>query len=273
MQGETQPVPRLDAVSDLGRVFFRPVHWQSAFEETVERLSQAIKLGAVVVGERLPSERELVSKLEVSRTTLREAIRALQQEGILRTQRGRSGGTFVASDGARILSRQEATRIIDHMGEGLHHLIDVRAAVEPRAAELAAKRVTAEGIERLRRSLERFRDVSVNELRKGDSLVHITIAELAASDLLMDAVLRVQSRLHDLLAFLSVLPTPKAAARRESRQHGTIVEAMAKRDSTGAREAMAKHIAATEDLLKGLMKRGSTSVSGSRSESRAVASS
>ena len=103
MQGETQAL-RPDAVSDLGRVFFRPVHWQSAFEETVERLSQAIKLGAVVVGEQLPSERELVSKLEVSRTTLREAIRALQQEGILRTQRGRSGGTFVASDGAEAVA-------------------------------------------------------------------------------------------------------------------------------------------------------------------------
>jgi DNA-binding FadR family transcriptional regulator len=272
MQGETQAL-RPDAGSDLGRVFFRPVHWQSAFEETVERLSQAIKLGAVVVGEQLPSERELVSKLEVSRTTLREAIRALQQEGILRTQRGRSGGTFVASDGARILSRQEAKRIIDHMGAGLNHLIDIRAAVEPRAAELAAKRITPAGVERLRRLLEQFRGVSVNELRRGDSLVHITIAELAASDLLMDAVLRVQSRLHDLLAFLSVVPTPKAAARHESRQHGTIVEAIAERDPGRAREAMAKHIAATEDLLKGLMKRGSPSLPGSRSEPRAAASS
>jgi len=89
----------------------------------------------------------------------------------------------------------------------------------------------------------------------------------------MDAVLRVQSRLHDLLAFLSVVPTPKAAARHESRQHGTIVEAIAERDSDRAREAMAKHIAATEDLLKGLMKRGSPSLPGGRSEPRAAASS
>lgn len=248
----TDEMPAADDI--VASVFFRPVRWQSAFEETVERLAQAIKLGAVEVGDQLPSERELVAKLQISRTTLREAIRALQQEGILRTRRGRSGGTFVASDGAEMLSKTEARRLVGQMGPSLFDLIDVRAAVEPKAAELAAHRADPHAILRLQALLERGQKAPVAELRRSDSLLHIAIAQMAFSDLLMDSVLKVQTRLHDLLAFLAVVPTPQVAARHESRQHVKIVEAIARRDAAGAREAMAKHVEATEELLGDVLK-------------------
>src|ERR671939_148522 len=79
----------------LEDVFFRRAHWHSAYEVTVMRLAQAIKLGALKPGARLPAERELVERLGVSRTTLREGIKALQQEGYLHTSRGRAGGNFI----------------------------------------------------------------------------------------------------------------------------------------------------------------------------------
>ena len=74
---------------------WRPVRGGNAFEITVARLAQAIKLGLVAEGERLPPERELAERLQVSRVTLREAIRALREAGYLESRRGRSGGTFV----------------------------------------------------------------------------------------------------------------------------------------------------------------------------------
>ncbi|MFC7716342.1 FadR/GntR family transcriptional regulator [Nonomuraea recticatena] len=73
----------------------RPVRAGNAFEETVERLLQAIKLGMVAQGEKLPPERELAVQLGISRVTLREAIRALQEAGYLDVRRGRYGGAFV----------------------------------------------------------------------------------------------------------------------------------------------------------------------------------
>src|SRR4051812_48031168 len=73
----------------------RPVRAGNAFEETVERLLQAIKLGMVAYGEKLPPERELAAQLGISRVTLREAIRALQDAGYLDVRRGRYGGAFV----------------------------------------------------------------------------------------------------------------------------------------------------------------------------------
>jgi DNA-binding FadR family transcriptional regulator len=74
---------------------WRPVRGGNAFEITVSRLAQAIRLGAVGIGERLPPERELADRLQVSRVTLREAIRALREAGFLESRRGRTGGTFV----------------------------------------------------------------------------------------------------------------------------------------------------------------------------------
>src|ERR1700726_2987820 len=75
---------------------FAPVRSQTAFEETVERLGTAIKLGLLPPGTRLPAERELCAQLGIARSTLRQALGALAQSGPLRAARGRGGGTFVA---------------------------------------------------------------------------------------------------------------------------------------------------------------------------------
>src|SRR5687768_6986203 len=76
---------------------FAPVRSLTAFEETLERLGTAIKLGLLPPGARLPAERELCSRLGISRSTLRQALTALVQSGHLHATRGRRGGTFVAS--------------------------------------------------------------------------------------------------------------------------------------------------------------------------------
>src|SRR5947209_10762450 len=74
---------------------FAPVRSQTAFEETVERIGTAIRLGLLPPGTRLPAERELCARLGIARSTLRQALTALGQSGHLRAVRGRGGGTFV----------------------------------------------------------------------------------------------------------------------------------------------------------------------------------
>src|ERR1700742_3846143 len=76
---------------------FAPVPVRNAFEVTVERLAQSIRLGVLADGEQLPPERELADLLGVSRVTLREAIKALREGGLVESRRGRGGGTFVVS--------------------------------------------------------------------------------------------------------------------------------------------------------------------------------
>ena len=87
----------LDSAASLETVF-APVHSLSAFEETVDRLGTAIKLGLLPAGSQLPAERELCAKLGIARSTLRQALVALGQSGHLRAIRGRGGGTFVVDE-------------------------------------------------------------------------------------------------------------------------------------------------------------------------------
>src|ERR1700752_3009010 len=75
---------------------FAPVRSQPAFEETVDRLGTAIKLGLLPPGARLPAERELCARLGIARSTLRQALTALTQSGHVFATRGRGGGTFVS---------------------------------------------------------------------------------------------------------------------------------------------------------------------------------
>jgi GntR family transcriptional repressor for pyruvate dehydrogenase complex len=82
-------------VDVAGDALFRPVRAGNAFEETVSRLLQAIRLGIVPPGDALPAERDLAMRFSVSRDTVRDAIRSLSDAGFLVSRRGRYGGTFV----------------------------------------------------------------------------------------------------------------------------------------------------------------------------------
>jgi DNA-binding FadR family transcriptional regulator len=248
--------PEVAAVLD--DVFFRNAHWHSAYEVAVQRLAQAIKLGALSVGAQLPPERELVERLGVSRTTLREAVRALQQQGYLKTSRGRLGGTFVASRQIRQLSRTEVIRLVREMGGTLRDLIDLRTSLEPAAAELAAGRATDEQLEVLRWLLERSQSATVPDLRQADSTLHIAIAHAAGSNLILDLVLEEQMRLHDILAYLPFARDNEDPVARSIGQHGRVVDAIVRRDGAAARDAMQEHIAATNDIIFGLLQRRSS---------------
>ncbi|MET0771027.1 MAG: winged helix-turn-helix domain-containing protein, partial [Solirubrobacteraceae bacterium] len=75
---------------------FAPVRSQTAYEETLERLGTAIKLELLPPGTRLPPERDLCEQLGIARSTLRQALTALTESGLLYAVRGRGGGTFVS---------------------------------------------------------------------------------------------------------------------------------------------------------------------------------
>src|ERR1700760_5020098 len=113
---------------------FGPVHPPTTFEETVERLGTAIRLGLLPPGSRLPPERELARRLRISRSTLRQALTTLVQSGHLVSLRGRKGGTFVAAE----------PPLVDPIGEpldvGAWEVLDQRVAIEAGAGLLAAAR-------------------------------------------------------------------------------------------------------------------------------------
>ncbi|MEP6852326.1 MAG: FCD domain-containing protein [bacterium] len=228
---------------------FSPVPVRNAFEVTVERLASGIRLGVLVAGEQLPPERELAHTLAVSRVTLREAIKALREVGLVESRRGRHGGTFVVAP--KQLSRRGARRIGRSMGDLLQDALDMRRVVEPGAAELAAGRtLTAEDRSTLRTCLAEATAAPEKRRRLSDTRLHMAIAAAAGSPTLAAAVAQVQLRLDELLRAIPVLP---ANIAHSDRQHARIVGAVLGGDAEAARVLMAEHVDGTAALLHGLL--------------------
>jgi GntR family transcriptional repressor for pyruvate dehydrogenase complex len=233
-------------------VVFRAVRGGNAFEETVERLLQAIKLGVVRHGDRLPAERDLAVRLGVSRMTLREAIRELQRAGYVESRRGRSGGTFVqyrpdsaasSGDDARTMARQ--------MGESLEDALAFRQVLELGAVELAgARRLPADQRSYLSRRLAECTGAPAAEYRQHDSRLHLAIAELSGSPSLAAAVADVRMRLNDLL---DAIPLLKRNIRHSDAQHARVVAGILAGEPARARQAMEEHLDGTAALLRGFL--------------------
>ncbi len=246
--GEPAPGPDVPQVADTA---FRAVRGGNAFEETVERLLQAIKLGLVRYGERLPAERDLAVRLGVSRVTLREAIRDLQRAGYVESRRGRFGGTFVRYRPDGPASTAELRVIARQMGEALEDALTFRHALELGAVELAASRPLS-GAQRAYLS-GRLADCSgapAGEYRQCDSLLHLAIAELSGSPSLAAAVADVRMRLNELL---DAIPVLDRNIRHADGQHARVVAAILAGEPARARAAMEEHIEGTAALLRGFL--------------------
>src|SRR5947209_5937734 len=129
-----------------------PITLRTAGERIAERLVTAIALGEFVPGQRLPAERDLAAMLEVSRTTVREALQRLQAAGYVTARRGRGGGTFIQT-GAGPGSDEMIKRTLDPAWEELTELLDYRRLVEQQIARTAAERRSAADIEIIRRAV------------------------------------------------------------------------------------------------------------------------
>jgi DNA-binding FadR family transcriptional regulator len=228
-----------------------PVRTGNAFEETVERLLTEIKLGLVGPGERFPAERELAVRLGISRLTLREAIRELQQAGFVESRRGRFGGTFVTYR-PPVPSEAEAARLARENAARLTDALIFRMAVETGAAEaLARSRAErADGREVLLARLDAVNSASPADYRRLDTLFHLSIAELAGSALLTAACVDARMRMNDLL---NAIPVLRRNIEHTAGQHTAIANAILAGDAERARRAVAEHLEGTGALLRGFL--------------------
>jgi DNA-binding FadR family transcriptional regulator len=228
-----------------------PVRAGNAFEETVERLLTVIKLGVVAPGERFPAERELAVLLGVSRLTLREAIRALAQEGYVESRRGRFGGTFVTHSWPVTDPAQVRRDALADPGP-LIDALTFRMVVETGAAETLARSglARAGGREILLARLAEVNGASPGEYRRLDTLFHLAIAELTGSPLLAAANADARMRLNDLL---NAIPVLQHNIDHTAQQHTAIADAILAGDAAAARTAVAEHLDGTAALLRGFL--------------------
>jgi DNA-binding FadR family transcriptional regulator len=225
---------------------FMPVRSQTAFEEALERIGTAIKLGLLEPGTRLPAERDLCEQLGIARSTLRQALTALVQSGHLHAQRGRGGGTFVADRPPP--AEPPSPALLATWRE----VCDVRLAVELGVVALAAERVAAPMVAELRGQVARMggcmRDFAA--FRQADVRFHVGLAEATGSARLLAAMTGVQGAMSDLIHHIAHPPEVLAWSNA---QHARMLDCLERRDQAAAVREMTEHLRGTEHVLAGLL--------------------
>jgi DNA-binding FadR family transcriptional regulator len=225
---------RLDAIPELGFVEPKPQHIAVA-----EAIRLAIALGRYLPGERLPSERDLAASLGVGRMTLRTAIRLLNDEGLLLTSRGRSGGSTIAETKQRKDRKRE---LVKRARDELRENYEFRLAIEPVAARLCAERAT-----KLERStISQLANVTPDSLvqyRALDSRFHLAIGEACGNGPLLEAVRQARADFFiwaDAVWILSETLSDETETSGE--QHLAITNAINESDATQAEQNMTMHL-------------------------------
>lgn len=240
-----------DAVDD---VLFRPVRSGNAFEDTVQRLLQTVRLGVVAPGESLPAERDLAARLGVSRDTVRDAIRALSDAGYLVARRGRYGGTFVSDEPPAGAHPGSATPL-DHepipTAAEIEDVLGLRDILEPGAARAAASRtLSAADRELLWSKMLENAASGVEDYRRTDSRLHLAIGELAGIPSLLPLLVENRSR---VTALLDDIPLLERNIRHSNEQHERVVTAILRGDPAAAERAMSEHLSGSAALLRGFL--------------------
>lgn len=218
---------------------YKIVRTSRLYEQIVQQVEESIHKGALKPGNQLPPERELAQQFGVSRTAVREAVKALREKGLVEAYPGR--GTFV-TDGTSHAIRQSLDRMI-RIGqpEGSTYLAEVREILEPEIAALAAARADDEDLTSMREA------VSIMDKAKRDSDAfieadldfHLALAEAAANPLILSLIDSIVGLLREQrLRIFQVEGGPE----RGQYHHKRIMEAIEKHDPLGAREAMKAHL-------------------------------
>lgn len=230
---------------------FKPVRAPTTFEETVERLGTAIRLGLLTPGTKLPPERDLADELRISRSTLRQALTTLVQSGHLLSVRGRGGGTFVAEQPPLADAAEDFEG--DALGAEAWAVLDYRVAVETGAAMLAAERAGPQDLDRLSELVKKMRKpADFEDYRRADVRFHISLAEAAHSARLVSAMTEVQGQMTVLIAQIA---HPEAVLTKSNAQHDEIVKLLSIGDGVGAARLVREHLEGTEHILAGLLPR------------------
>jgi GntR family transcriptional regulator, transcriptional repressor for pyruvate dehydrogenase complex len=233
----------------LPSAVFAPVRSQTAFEETVDRLGTAIKLGLLAPGSQLPAERELCARLGIARSTLRQALTALSQSGHVFATRGRGGGTFVADP------LPPADPPSPQMLARWREMCDQRLAVELGVALLAAERAERDDLDALDEVAATL-DATLEDFvayRQADIRLHVGLAEATRSTQLVRAMTETQGAMTDLIAYIAHPPEVLASSNA---QHRRLLAAVRERDAMRAVRAMSEHLQGTEHILAGLLPEG-----------------
>jgi GntR family transcriptional repressor for pyruvate dehydrogenase complex len=224
-----------------------PIKSTRIYEEIVRQVKAMIAEGRLKGGDRLPPERDLAEKFVVSRTSVREALRALESLGLVEIRPGE--GTFIREMSVDALVEPLALLMVSQR-EATGELFEARRLLEPALAALAAARATPEEMQEMERILEeQAKEVAAGRTGLAqDAQFHAAIGAASHNR----AITRIAHAIMDLLAQSreDSLNTPGRPTRSHDSHH-RVLAAIRVRDAEAARLAMLEHIESVESLVLG----------------------
>ena len=222
-----------------------PLHQKRIYEEITHRLQSLVETGDLKPGDRLPPERQLASLFGVSRNSVREAIKSLEQKGVLESRPG--AGTFITAGSEADLARQFG-EIFAQERHRLGDIFELRLLLEPQIAHLAAQRISARTLQELHGIMAAY-DQALRDGRpvyEIDQSFHDAIAAATGNT----SIVRLMEEMHDMLSESrdEALQSP-ARSRTSLEAHMKILEALRRRDPQGARAAMTEHLEHARNIV------------------------
>lgn len=218
---------------------YKAVQASRLYQQIVSQIEEFILNGTLKPGDQLPAERELAQRFGVSRTAVREAVRALHQKGLVEACTGR--GTFVTDGTSQAIRNSLDLLMKINQSSGSAHLVEVREILEPEIAALAAERHQEPHVSRMRQAIQ------VMDQRRSDSDAYVeadldfhrALAEAAANPIILSLIESIGGLLREQRTrIFSVDGGPD----RGQFHHRRILEAIEQHDPQRAREAMRAHL-------------------------------
>jgi GntR family transcriptional regulator, transcriptional repressor for pyruvate dehydrogenase complex len=218
---------------------YKAVRTSRLYEQIVQQIEESILKGALKPGDQLPAERELAQNFGVSRTAVREAVKALREKGLVEAYSGR--GTFITNGTSQAI--RQSLDFMSRIGqlEGLAHLAELRQILEPEIAALAAVRIEEQLLASMREAVATM-DRNLHDpdaYIEADLDFHLALAEAAANPLVLSLLDSIVGLLREQrLRIFRIDGGPE----RGQFHHKRILAAIEVRDPEDARSAMRAHL-------------------------------
>jgi GntR family transcriptional repressor for pyruvate dehydrogenase complex len=218
---------------------YSPIQNERLYERIVEQIERRVVAGDLKVGDQLPSERELGEQFAVSRTAVREAVKALREKGLLEVRPGK--GTFITNGTPGAMRNSLGLLMMFGAQKGSSYLVEVREILEPEIAALAATRIADEYITAMSEAVEMM-DTALNNVEvfvEADLDFHLALAEATQNPIipiLMDSIIDLLREQRTRIGLVD------GGLQRGQFHHKKILDAVMRRDPQAARLAMQDHL-------------------------------
>ena len=231
----------------IANALIRPVVVPKAADVLAERLRTLIVQGHFSPGDMLPTERDLVVEAGLSRTSVRDALRVLESEGLITTKAGRAGGSIVTLPGRDSVARSVEQFVRAH-GIRLASLLECRVAVEPTMARLAATNRTEDQLEEMTEIHQRF-VASVDDVADYKRINidwHLAVARASGNEPLTALMEAIATPIRDAQEYQHVTTADLRATAVKA--HTVILKAIADQDGGAAFRRMERHVSGYRDV-------------------------